>query len=123
MQCWTVFFPFKKFVTGKSVSEALILESVNPQYDERLFIEFQEKYKFTTCCVQKLFFCFCFDIQNNICTQHVLNLYFSCNSMNNLSSYCGLTDARMRASEKDFPVKCLELKCPDSSILKSLINW
>ena len=26
--------------TGKSVSEAFILESVNPQYDERLFIEF-----------------------------------------------------------------------------------
>ena len=53
--------------TGKSVSEALILESVNPQYDERLFIEFQEKYKLTTCCVQKLFFvCLCFDIQNNI---------------------------------------------------------
>jgi hypothetical protein len=88
--------------TGKSVSEALILESVNPQYDERLFIEFQEKYKLTTCCVQKMFFCF--DIQNNICTQHVVNLYFSWNSTNNLSSYCGLTDARMRASEKDLPV-------------------
>ena len=41
--------------TGKSFSEALILESVNPQYDERLFIEFPEKYKFTTCCVQILF--------------------------------------------------------------------
>ena len=27
--------------TGKSVSEALILESVNPQYDNRLFIELQ----------------------------------------------------------------------------------
>jgi hypothetical protein len=27
-------------LTGKSVSEAHILESVNPQYDERLFIEF-----------------------------------------------------------------------------------
>ena len=26
--------------TGKSMSEALILESLNPQYDERLFIEF-----------------------------------------------------------------------------------
>ena len=39
--------------TGKSMSEALILESVNHQYDKRLFIEFQEKYKFTTCCVQK----------------------------------------------------------------------
>ena len=34
--------------TGKSVSEALILKSVNPQYDERLFIKFQGKYKFTT---------------------------------------------------------------------------
>ena len=28
----------------------------------------------------------------------------SCNSMNNLSLYYGLTDARMRASEKDLPV-------------------
>ena len=90
--------------TGTSVSEALILESVNPQYDKRLFIEFQDKSKFTTCCVQKLF---CFDIQNNICTQHVVNLYFSWNSMNNLSSYCGLTGARMRASEKDLPVQCV----------------
>ena len=51
----------------------------------------------------KIVFCFCFDIQNNICTQHVLNLYFSCNSMNNLSSYCGLTDSRMRASDTDLP--------------------
>ena len=42
--------------------------------------------------------------KNNFCTQHVLNLYFSCNSMNNLSSYCGLTDARMWASEKGLPV-------------------
>ena len=56
-------------------------------------------------CVQKMFFCFCFDIQKNICTQHVLNLYFSCNSMNNLSSYCGLTDTRTWASEKDLPVQ------------------
>ena len=42
--------------TGKSFSEALILASVNPQYGERLFIEFPEKYEFRTCCVQKLFF-------------------------------------------------------------------
>ena len=93
---------FKVIHTGKSFSEALILASVNPQYDKRLFIELQ--YKFRTCCVQKLFFCFCFDIQNNICTQHVQNLYFSCNLMNNLSSYCGLTDSRMRASDTDLPV-------------------
>ena len=37
--------------TGKSFSEALILASVNPQ-----FIEFPEKYKFRTCCVQKCVF-------------------------------------------------------------------
>ena len=37
--------------TGKSFSDALILASINAQYDERLFIEFQEKYKLTTCCV------------------------------------------------------------------------
>ena len=33
-------------VTGKSFSEAIILASVNLQYDKRLFIEFPEKYKF-----------------------------------------------------------------------------
>ena len=97
-------FAVTKLRTVKSFSEALILASVNPQYDERLFIELQEKYKIRTCFVQKLFFCFFFDIQNNICTQHVVNLYFLGNSMNNLSSYCGLTDSRMRASDTDLPV-------------------
>ena len=40
--------------TGKSFSEALILASVNPQHDNSLFIDFPEKYKFITCCEQKL---------------------------------------------------------------------
>ena len=44
---------------------------------------------------------FCFDIQNNVCTQHVLNW----DSMNNLLSYCGLADSKMRASDTDLPVK------------------
>ena len=42
--------------------------------------------------------------QKQFCTQYVLNLCFSGNSKNDLLSYCGLTDARMRASEKDLPV-------------------
>ena len=46
--------------------------------------------------------------KNNFCTQHVVNLYFSGNLMNNLLSYYGLTDARMRASEKDLPVRIFE---------------
>ena len=44
--------------------------------------------------------------KNNFCTQQILNLYFSGNSMNNLLSYYGLTDARMRASEKDLLAQC-----------------
>ena len=51
----------------------------------------------------------CFECQNknkknNFCTQLVVNLYFGGNSMNNLLSYCGLIDARMRASIKELPV-------------------
>ena len=75
------------YSTGKSLSEALILVSTNPQYDDRLFIELRVQYMkiassehveamLRTCCVQ--FFCFCFDIQNNLCTQHVLLMFWAC---------------------------------------------
>ena len=84
----TKFVSFMKKVTytGKSFSEALILAPVNPQCDESLLIEFQEKYKFTTCCFE----CQNKNKENNFCTQHVVNLYFSWRRMNNLSSYFGL---------------------------------
>ena len=32
------------FITGKSLSEALIFASTNPQYENRLFIELQVQY-------------------------------------------------------------------------------
>ena len=59
------------------------LLSTNPQYDKRLFIELQVQYIHENgklqaqnmLCTQ---ICFCFDIQNNLCTQHVLSLQFSC---------------------------------------------
>ena len=48
--------------TGKSLSEALIFASTNPQYDDRLFIKLQVQYMkipssnlWRTCFVQKLF--------------------------------------------------------------------
>ena len=69
----------KLFGTGKKLSEAHIFASTNPQYDNRLFIESHENSKLRTCCVHKLFFCF--DIQNNLCTQHVLSLKFSCTEL------------------------------------------
>ena len=31
-------------------------------------------------------------------------IHWTCNSMNNLSSYCGLVDAKIRTSDKDLPV-------------------
>ena len=34
----------KVIVTGKSLSEALIFASTNPQYDDRLFTELQVQY-------------------------------------------------------------------------------
>ena len=34
----------KSFCTGKSLSEAHILSSTNPKYDDRLFIELQAQY-------------------------------------------------------------------------------
>ena len=68
--------------TGKSLSEAFILTSTNPQYDKRLFFDLPVQYIKTTrsehgenmVCTQ-IVFCFCFDIQNNFCTQHVLPMF------------------------------------------------
>ena len=75
-------------VTGKSFSEALILASTNPQYDNRLFIDLPVQYMKTTSSEDgenmfctKIVFLFCFDIQNNLFTQHVLSLEFSCTEL------------------------------------------
>ena len=50
--------------------------------------------------------------RNNFCTQHALPrfergifMYWTCNSMNNLSPYFGLVDAKIRASDKDLPAQ------------------
>ena len=63
--------------TGKSLSEALILASTNPQYDRKIVhwitSSVHEYYKLRTCCAHKL-------------------------------SYCGLVDARISAPEKDLSV-------------------
>ena len=53
-------------------------------------------------------------VGNSFCTQHVLPrfelgifMYWTCNAMNNFLSYCGLVDAKIRASDKDLPVKAI----------------
>ena len=61
--------------TDKSLSEAFILTSANPQYDKRFSLIYQfRNWKLQAhnmLCTQ-IGFCFCFYIQNNLCT-HVLN--------------------------------------------------
>ena len=46
--------------TGYSFTKALIFATINPKFDDRLFLEFpssvKENYKFSTCCVIKLYF-------------------------------------------------------------------
>ena len=67
------------------------------------------------------------NVGNNSCTQHVLPrfklgnfMYWTCNSMNNLSSYCGLVVAKIRASDKDLPV--LSRSIYESLIIKILFS-
>ena len=86
----TAVLPSKIPITGKYLSEAL------------LFAENGENMLCTKIVL---------NVRNNFCTQHVLPkfvygifMYWTCNSMNNLSSYCGLVDAKISASDKDLPV-------------------
>ena len=89
--------------TGKSLTEALIFATTNPQYDDRLFIELQVQYRkipssnsihensklkpWETCCVQKLF------------------LTFRTIFVHNMLSPCS---EKRRASDKDLPVPIIE---------------
>ena len=69
----------------KSLSEVVIFALTNPQYDDRLFIVHENcKLKIPAEHFVYTNYCFCFDIQNNFGTQHVLQM--------------------LRASEKDLPV-------------------
>ena len=59
---WPLLKISSSWVTGKSLSEALIFALTNPQSDDRLFIELQVQYMkipssnlWRACCVQKLF--------------------------------------------------------------------
>ena len=74
-----------EFDTGKSLSEAL------------LFAEHGENMLCTKIVL---------NVRNNFCTQHVprfelgIFMYWTCNSMNSLSSYCGLVDAKLELLTK-----------------------
>ena len=93
--------------TGKSFSEALISHQLTRSTTRDCSLNSSKNTSSEHVVYKNYVFV---DIQNNICTQHVLNLYFSGNSMNNFSSYCGLTDSRMRASDTDLPLSQTHLE-------------
>ena len=94
------------------MSEALILESVNPQYDDRLFKKIASSEHVKNMLCTKIVFVLTFK------TMFVHNMFLACSELaiflNNLSSYCGLTDSRMSASEKDLPVITLIEMLPEN---------
>ena len=60
-----------------------------------------------TYCVQKLFWMSKTISVHDMfspCSELGIFIYWTCNSMNNLSSYCWLVDTKIRASDKDLPV-------------------
>ena len=71
---------FSFICTGKSLLEDINPVSTNPKYDKRLFIDLPIQYMKTTSSKQgENMLCtqtgFCFDIQHNLCTQHVLLMF------------------------------------------------
>ena len=68
--------------TGKYFSKALILASTNPQYDKRLFIELRVQYmNIESSELVEWINCSECQSKNNLCTQHVLSLQFSCTEL------------------------------------------
>ena len=92
-------------ITGKSLSEALILASTICQKNENS--------KLRTCCVHKLFlFWHSEQCMYTTCSELGIFMYWTGDSMINLLSYCGLVFARKSASEKDLPVHAKLCPCP-----------
>ena len=112
---YVAFLFFISLFTGKYLSEALILASTNPQYDDRLFIELRVQYMKIPSS-EHVVFINCSECQsknknkkqfmNTTCSELVIFMYWTRNSMDNILSYCGLVDARISTSEKDLPVQC-----------------
>jgi hypothetical protein len=105
--CFTEF----SSITDKSLSEALIFSSIWRQIVHWITSSVHENCKLRTWGEHVVYTnCFCFDIQKNLCTQHVFSpcyelgifMYWTGNSMNNLLSYCGLVDTKIRASYIEF---------------------
>ena len=102
------------------MSETLILASINPKYNNRLFIELQENHKLSTCCVHRIVCFYKYSEQFNVHNMHwtykikisytnyflqfntselLAYLYWTCNSTNIFMGY--IIDFVMSGSDKE----------------------
>ena len=92
---------------GKSLSEALIFASTNPQYDNRLFIELQVQYMKILSSEHG---------ENMLCIEIGFFILFRMSkpiSVHRMFSPCS---ANIRASDKDLPIYILQLKIVNSML-------
>ena len=83
-----------------------------------------------TCFVHKMFWMSkSINVHNMFspCSELGLFTYWTCNSMNTMSSYCGLVDAKIRASDKDLPVLkygfCTKSLRKDETLTRWTLFW
>ena len=91
-RCWT--WPRVRKVKPGLNKDVILPHTENLELHHNTLSSCSQKVCTGKCCFE----CQNINKKNNFCTQHVVNLYFSWNSMNNLSSYCRLTD-----SDTDLP--------------------
>ena len=100
--CFLVFYEIVGFV--RSAHSCINQPTIWWQIVHWITNSVQENYKFRTCWVHQIVFCFCLDIQDNLmytkCDETVVFLCWT----NNLSSCFRLMGARMSASDKYLPV-------------------
>ena len=98
--------------TGKWFSQALIFASTNPQYDKILFFESPVQYMkipssehvvYTNCFL--FLFWYSEQFMYTTCSELGIVMYWTGDSKNNLLPYCGLVDAKIRASDNHLPVQ------------------
>ena len=91
IKLWVLFESFEALymyisgITGKSLSDSLILGSTNPEYDEQLFIDLPFQYIKTTSSEHgenmlcaKIVLNVKTKTKNNFCAQHVLPMFWAC---------------------------------------------
>ena len=101
--------PFSNFVQVNLFKKHLFLHQLTHSMKK----DCSSNCRFSTWSLECLVYINCSECQNKnkkqfvytTCSELVVFMYWTRNSMNNLLSYCGLANARISTSDKDLPVQ------------------